>query len=79
MSEHTTTSRMTSKYQATIPVPVRKVLGLQAGDSVAFEIESGRVRLRKAGLLDIHFAQAVEGTLASEWLSANDEAAYREL
>ena len=79
MSEQTTTSRMTSKCQATIPVSVRKVLGLQAGDTVAFEIESGRVWLRKAGPLDINFARAVEGTLVSEWLSANDEAAYREL
>ncbi len=79
MSKQTTTRRMTSKYQATIPPSVRRVLGLQAGNTVAFEIESGRVRLRKAGLLDIHFARAVEGTLASEWLSTNDEAAYREL
>ena len=70
---------MTSKHQATIPVPVRKVLGLKAGDAVAFEIESGQVRLRKAGLLDMDFARAVEGTLASEWLSTADENAYRDL
>lgn len=79
MTEQIATSRMTSKHQATIPVPVRKALGLKAGDAVAFEIESGRVRLRKAGPLDMNFARAVEGTLATEWLSPGDEEAYRDL
>lgn len=71
---------MTSKHQATIPAPVRKALGLKAGDAVAFEIlpEHG-VHLRKAGPLDMNFARALEGTLASEWLSKTDEEAYREL
>lgn len=80
MTERSTISRMTSKHQATIPAPVRKALGLKAGDGVAFDIVPGHgVHLRKAGPLDTPFAGAVEGTLASEWLSAADEDAYREL
>ncbi len=73
-------SRMTSKHQATIPAPVRKALGLRAGDTVAFDILPGHgVRLRKAGPLDMEFAHAVAATLASEWLSKTDDEAYRDL
>lgn len=80
MAEHTSTSRLTSKHQATIPAPVRKALGLRAGDAVAFEIGAGNaVRLRKAGPLDMKFVRAVEDTLASEWLSNADDTAYRDL
>ncbi|OYV73467.1 MAG: AbrB family transcriptional regulator [Deltaproteobacteria bacterium 21-66-5] len=80
MREHIVTSKMTSKHQATIPAPVRKALGLKAGDAVAFEIEPGNaVRLRKAGPLDMNHLRAVEGSLASEWLSHSDEEAYRGL
>ena len=71
-------SRLTSKFQATIPLPVRTALGLKQGDALAFEIENGLVRLTRASPRDIAFAQAVEGTL-SEWDSAADEEAYRGL
>lgn len=73
------TSKLTSKSQATIPEKVRKILGLYPGDSVAFEIDKGnRVLIRKATPIDFEFAIALEGTL-SEWLSTNDEEAYRDL
>ena len=35
----TATSKLTTKYQATIPEPVRKVLHLGSGDVIAFDIE----------------------------------------
>jgi AbrB family looped-hinge helix DNA binding protein len=80
MHENTATSRLTSKYQTTIPAHVRDALGLEAGDAVAFDIVPGHgVHLRKAGPLDIEFARAVEGTLANEWLSEADAEAYRDL
>ncbi len=71
-------SRLTSKFQATIPLPVRTALGLKQGDALAFEIENGLVRLSRASPRDIAFAQAVERTL-SEWDSAADDEAYRGL
>jgi AbrB family looped-hinge helix DNA binding protein len=74
----TATSKITSKYQATIPEPVRKVLHLKAGDAIAFDIEDNQIRIRKARPLDLSFAQALEGTL-NEWESAADEEAYRDL
>jgi antitoxin PrlF len=74
----TATSKLTSKYQATIPEPVRKVLQLKAGDAIAFDIEDNQIRLRKARPIDLHFTKALEQTL-SEWESATDEEAYRDL
>lgn len=71
----TSVSRLTSKFQATIPLPVRAALGIKQGDAVAFEVENGLVRLTRASPRDIAFAQAVEGTL-SEWDSPADNEAY---
>ncbi len=73
-------SRLTAKYQATIPGPVREALGLTSGDSVLFEInEKGVVYLSRQAPLDAEYARALNGTLESEWSSAEDEAAYRDL
>ena len=74
------TSRLTSKYQATVPASIREKLHLEAGDRLAFEVmESGEVCLRKATPVDLGFAGAVGETLKAEWLSENDEAAYGDL
>jgi AbrB family looped-hinge helix DNA binding protein len=74
----TTTSKLTSKYQATIPEPIRRVLHLNAGDTIAFDIDNNQIRLRKAQPIDLAFAQALDGTL-NEWQSDEDEEAYRDL
>jgi antitoxin PrlF len=71
-------SRVTSKFQATIPAPVRAALGLKQGDVIAFEVKDGVVRLTRANPRDIAFAQAVEGTLC-EWDGAADNEAFRGL
>ena len=74
----TETARLTTKYQATIPARVRKALNLKAGEVIAFEIENGVVRLRKATPMDLVFAGALEDTL-EEWNSEADNEAYRDL
>jgi antitoxin PrlF len=72
-------SSLTSKYQATIPKVVREVLQLEAGDQVQFLVESsGEVWLRKAPPLDQDLA-ALEATLAPEWGSEDDDAAFADL
>ena len=71
-------SKLTSKYQATVPEPIRRLLGIEAGDSIVFEVSGNEVFLRKASPLDLAFARGVESTL-SEWNSENDEQAYRSL
>lgn len=72
------TSKLTSKFQTTVPTSVRKALHLKAGDMVGFEIEGNEVRLRRASPLDLAFTQALEGTLA-EWSSAADNQAFKDL
>ena len=74
----TVTSKLTSKYQATIPEPVRRLLHLNAGDAIAFDIEGTEIHLRKARSTDLAFTQSLEGTMG-EWNSEADEEAYREL
>ncbi len=71
-------SKLTEKYQATVPEKVRQVLNLKKGDIIAFDIRKKMVVLKKATVLDLQFAKSLEGTL-SEWTSENDEKAYRDL
>ena len=74
----TAISRLTKKYQATVPKAVRKKLQLNAGDAIAFEIDNDIIKLRKATPIDIEFSSALVPTL-SEWESQNDEEAYNDL
>jgi AbrB family looped-hinge helix DNA binding protein len=72
-------SKLTSKYQTTVPAPVREALLLQKGDSLVFEIaDGGPVTVRKAVPHDEAFEQAL-GAHLSEWESAEDDEAYRDL
>ena len=76
--ESISVSRLTTKYQATVPRLVRERLGGGAGDSSAFVVEADRVSVRRAEPLDREYARALSGTM-SEWLSPADEQAYRDL
>ena len=69
------TSKLTSKYQATIPKSVREHLGLAAGDTVLFHLDGDRVTLERAQPVDLVYLRALESTL-SEWLSDADEEAF---
>ena len=74
----TVISKLTKKYQATVPKAVRKKLKLNAGDIIAFEIDSDIIKLRKASPVDVEFLSALVPTL-NEWSSENDEEAYNGL
>jgi AbrB family looped-hinge helix DNA binding protein len=74
----TAISKLTKKYQATVPKAVRKKLDLNAGDIIAFEIDNDIIKLRKASPIDIEFTNALVPTL-NEWNSQNDEEAYNDL
>ncbi len=74
----TAISKLTKKYQATVPKAVRKKLKLNAGDVIAFEIDNDIIKLRKATPIDIEFTSALVPTL-SGWESQNDEEAYNDL
>jgi len=72
------TSKLTEKYQTTIPDTVRRLLYLEAGDVIAFDIKDKDVHIRKARPPDLAFTQSLEDTL-NEWASEADEEAYRDL
>lgn len=71
-------STLTSKYQATIPRAIRDALAIGAGDRIEFLIESDGIRVRRAAPVDEEL-HALESTLAPEWNSASDDAAYADL
>jgi AbrB family looped-hinge helix DNA binding protein len=71
--------KITAKGQTTIPQEVRNALHVAPGDLIAWDVSAdGSATVRRVQALDIEYLRAVEGTL-SEWSSAEDEAAYREL
>lgn len=70
-------SRLTSKYQATIPTAIREHLHLRKGDAVVYELlPDDSVVVRKSSLLDIQYLQSLNSTL-TEWESDDDEQVYK--
>ncbi len=72
------TSKLTSKFQATIPSAIREKLDLEAGDTISFQLDDDKIVLRKVTPLDLSYLESLETTL-SEWNSENDDDAYRGL
>jgi len=72
-------AKLSSKGQMTIPIQIRESLHLKAGDTLSWDSKpDGSVSVRKVSPLDIDYISALSGTL-SEWNSAEDEEAYRDL
>lgn len=72
-------SKISRKGQVTVPVVVRKAIGVKPGDSIAYVIEkSGAVRIRKADVFDAAYHAALSKTL-TEWTSREDDEAFRHL
>ncbi len=72
-------TRLTSKYQATVPREIRKHLHLKSGDRIVYELlPDNTVVVRKTSPLDLDYYQALNATL-SEWESKEDEQAYKNL
>jgi antitoxin PrlF len=71
-------SRITSKAQTTVPLAVRRALGVKAGDTLAYAIEDGRVVLTRA---DGQEPDMFVGNLSTftEWASDADAQAYADL
>ena len=72
-------AKLSSKGQITVPAEVRKTLHLKTGDTLAWEVqEDGKISVRRVEPVDIDYISALSGTL-SEWGSAEDDEAYRDL
>lgn len=72
-------SRVTSKYQATVPADVRAALGVKAGDTLQWQVEDGVAQVRRVEPFDHEWHVFISHSLAAEWLSAEDEEGYRDL
>lgn len=73
-------SRITSKYQATIPSDVRAALGVGAGDRLRWEVCDDEVRVRaalKEGLEEGR-ATVLDSNVFWEWLDDLDDDLVRE-
>jgi antitoxin PrlF len=65
-------STISVKGQTTIPVSVRRALEIGAGDAIRYDIEGDGVRIVKAVLMDLPWANALHPTLA-EWEGEEDD------
>ena len=71
-------SKLTEKFQATIPRDIRTFLSLRKGDRIGFEIKDSSVIINKITPLDYEYMKSIEHSM-SEWLSDEDEGAYHDL
>ena len=73
-------SKLTSKHQATVPAEVRKALHLKAGDAIEWVVDdAGVAHVRKARGVDWAWMKLSEEVFAEDWLSPEDEEAFRDL
>lgn len=75
------TSRLTVKYQATIPAQVRDALGLRAGDRIEFSVKGTLASVRKVrGHSDDELAfRLMQAHAMSDWDTPEDDEAFRDL
>jgi AbrB family looped-hinge helix DNA binding protein len=67
------TERMTSKGQVTIPVRIRKLLGLKPGDNVTFVQRDGQVYICAGTLEALDELQKLFAGVAAQLNVKNDE------
>jgi antitoxin PrlF len=72
-------SKLTTKYQTTVPKEVRELLGLNAGDIVQWNIEDDKVVISKLQAFDLEWHKAIEASLMPEWSSKEDDKAYESI
>ena len=71
-------SKLSAKGQVTIPIEIRKALGIEPGDFIAYELQGQFVKLKRITPFDAAFHSAVSETL-QEWGSPEDEEAFNDL
>ncbi len=72
------TSKLSVKGQVTVPKEVREILGLNAGDMIAYEVQNRVVTLRRVEPFDAAFHKAISATL-DEWDTPEDDEAFCDL
>ena len=72
-------SKVTSKFQATVPADVRAALGIKAGDAIAWTVKDGVATVRRLPKAMHGWDAMTWLSFADEWLSPEDQAAFRDL
>lgn len=72
-------SKVTSKFQATVPSDVRAALGIKAGDTIAWDVKDGVATMRLIPRNLKGWDPVDWLAFAPEWLSPEDEEAFRDL
>lgn len=74
------TATITEKGQIAIPQDIREIEGFKIGDKIAILAFEDRIELRPLKKVNKSFASlASEKTLAKDWLSKEDENAWKNL
>lgn len=72
-------SKVTSKFQATVPSDVRAALGIKAGDTIAWDVKDGVATMRLMPRNLMGWNPLAFLAFSPEWLSPEDEEAFRDL
>ena len=74
------TVTITGRGQIAIPKEIRKLKGFREGSKLAVIVFKDRVELRPADFFERHYTALMsEKTLAKDWLSKEDEEAWKDL
>ena len=71
-------AKITARGQTTIPKSIREAAGLHEGDVIAFELEGERLVVHKVVPGRDEYLHGL-GEVMGEWLSPEDEDAWRDL
>ncbi len=71
-------AKITARGQTTIPKGIREAAHLEEGDVIAFEIEGDHLVVRKVTPGQDNYLRGLSRVL-SEWISPEDEEAWRDL
>lgn len=71
-------AKITARGQTTIPKSIRTAAKLDAGDVIAFELRGDHMVVRKVTPVNADYLEGLSEVLG-EWISPEDEAAWRDL
>jgi len=72
-------TKITSKYQTTIPKKIREALNIKIGDNIVFKLlDDNKVLVQKLNSFDKRYLESLDSML-SEWSSKEDDEAFDDL
>jgi len=71
-------SKLSIKGQVTIPIDLRKAMGIEPGDMVGYKLKGDTLEIKRVDPLDAVYHASVSETL-EEWNSPEDDEAFDDL